>query len=120
MTRVLPSLAARARIRLAIVLAVALASLAAPVGGAHAATEAKQAKAPTSHAAKQSASDAKGSQPTKPLTPVKPIAPAKVETPGTSIFDDIKSFLLTWGPLLFMGMITVAIFMTLRFMPRTK
>ena len=60
---------------------------------------------------------AKGSQPTQPL---KPIAPPKVETPGTSIFDDMKNFLLTWGPLLFMGAITVAIFMTLRFMPRTK
>src|SRR5207237_2950268 len=51
---------------------------------------------------------------------LKPTSTAKVETPGTCIFDQMKNFLLTWGPLLFMGAITVAIFMTLRFMPRTK
>ncbi len=129
MTRVLPSLAAPARIRIAIATALAAACLAAPVSahaacppGAAGCKPAGQAAAPSTKSASKPDAAAKSAQPkgSEPTQPLKPIAPPKVTTPGTSIFDDIKSFLLTWGPLLFMGAITVAIFMTLRFMPRTK
>ena len=134
MTRVLISLAAPARIRFGVATAVAAACLMAPLGASAACTPGAADCKPAAHGPGSASSPskpvpkakaagtaqgakAKGSQPTQPL---KPIAPPKVETPGTSIFDDMKNFLLTWGPLLFMGAITVAIFMTLRFMPRTK
>jgi cell division protease FtsH len=47
-------------------------------------------------------------------------APIKVDTPKTTFWDDLSSFALTWGPLIFMGAIVVLIGMTMRFMPRTK
>jgi cell division protease FtsH len=46
--------------------------------------------------------------------------PIKVDTPKTTFWDDLSSFALTWGPLIFMGAIVVLIGMTMRFMPRTK
>src|SRR5437763_5956841 len=128
MTRVLSTPLARARGGLVLAVLVVAVSLAAPIAS-YAATDSRQAKSPATQksspaksAAKGSAAAAQnGSQPTKPIKPLRPVpAPVKVSTPGTSIFDDIKNFALTWGPLLFMGAITVAIFMTLRFMPRTK
>src|SRR5207302_10333056 len=47
-------------------------------------------------------------------------AATKVNTPPTSLWDDLSTFALTWGPLLFMAVIVVLIAMTMRFMPRTK
>jgi cell division protease FtsH len=37
-----------------------------------------------------------------------------------SFWDDLSTFALTWGPLIFMGAIVVLIGMTMRYMPRTK
>ncbi|MEA2440176.1 MAG: hypothetical protein QOH76_1600, partial [Thermoleophilaceae bacterium] len=39
---------------------------------------------------------------------------------GTSAFDDVTNFMLTWLPLIFMGIICLLIGMTMRYMPRTK
>ena len=39
---------------------------------------------------------------------------------GGSIFDDIQGWMITWLPIIFMGVICALIFMTLRYMPRTK
>jgi cell division protease FtsH len=46
-----------------------------------------------------------------------PVAPVNS---GTSFWEDLTSFALTWLPLIFMGVICLLIFMTLRYMPRTK
>ena len=50
--------------------------------------------------------------------PVVPAPPPAVEGPG--FWENFKTGLLTWGPLIFMGLIVVVMAMTLRFMPRTK
>src|SRR3954454_15527690 len=39
---------------------------------------------------------------------------------GPSVFDDITNFMLTWLPLIFMGVICLLIGLTIRHMPRTK
>src|SRR3954471_6875730 len=39
---------------------------------------------------------------------------------GTSFFDDMTNFMLTWLPLIFMGIICLLIGLTMRYMPRTK
>src|SRR3954447_6768614 len=39
---------------------------------------------------------------------------------GPSVFDDITNFMLTWLPLIFMGIICLLIGLTIRHMPRTK
>src|SRR3954470_17003509 len=39
---------------------------------------------------------------------------------GPSVFDDITNFMLTWLPLIFMGVICLLIGLTMRYMPRTK
>jgi cell division protease FtsH len=39
---------------------------------------------------------------------------------GTSAFDDVTNFMLTWLPLIFMGIICLLIGLTMRYMPRTK
>jgi cell division protease FtsH len=44
--------------------------------------------------------------------------PAKVQ--GPTVFDDVTNFMLTWLPLIFMGVICLLIGMTMRYMPRTK
>jgi cell division protease FtsH len=44
----------------------------------------------------------------------------KTTVPQTSFWDDLSTFALTWGPLIFMALICGLIAMTLRFMPRTK
>ncbi|MBV9213515.1 MAG: AAA family ATPase, partial [Actinobacteria bacterium] len=125
---------APARMRIAVAIAAALATFAMPIGaraacppgaaatacqasGPAAAAAAKPGTAPAQGATTTTGGSVKSSQPT---TPLRPIAPAKVDAPSTSVLDDVKTFVLTWGPLMFMGMITIAIFMTLRFMPRTK
>jgi cell division protease FtsH len=53
------------------------------------------------------------------ITVPTPIAPApKPSEP--SLFDDITNFMLTWLPLIFMGIICLLIGLTMRYMPRTK
>ena len=47
-----------------------------------------------------------------------PAPPPAAEGPG--LWENIKSWILTWAPLLFMGLIVLVLSMTLRFMPRTK
>src|SRR5919107_2487653 len=37
-----------------------------------------------------------------------------------SIWDDLKSFALTWLPIIFMGLIAIAVVWMVRYMPRTK
>jgi cell division protease FtsH len=44
----------------------------------------------------------------------------KVKVSGTSTFDDVTGFMLTWLPLIFMAVICLLIGMTIRYMPRTK
>jgi cell division protease FtsH len=39
---------------------------------------------------------------------------------GPSFFDDVTNFMLTWLPLIFMGIICLLIGLTMRYMPRTK
>jgi cell division protease FtsH len=40
--------------------------------------------------------------------------------PRSSVFDDVTNFMLTWLPLIFMGIICLLIGLTMRYMPRTK
>jgi cell division protease FtsH len=131
------------RSRLTVALVVAAAALAALAAPAHAAAPAttcaptdqvclgKPAAAPSPAPANQAA----------PATPAAAAAAAQAKaadaqakaaakaaqslpppsvTSRTTFWDDLSSFALTWGPLIFMGAIVVLIGMTLRFMPRTK
>jgi cell division protease FtsH len=52
------------------------------------------------------------------LVPAPPTGTPKAS--GTSFFDDMTNFMLTWLPLIFMGIICLLIGLTMRFMPRTK
>ncbi|HEX8068282.1 MAG TPA: AAA family ATPase [Thermoleophilaceae bacterium] len=60
----------------------------------------------------------------EPATSVAPPAEQPASTAAAvdepSFMDDIGNWALTWMPLVFMGLITLLIFMTMRFMPRTK
>src|SRR3954452_14183135 len=50
-----------------------------------------------------------------------PASPASApKVPSTSFFDDVTNFMLTWLPLIFMGIICLLIGLTMRYMPRTK
>ncbi|HEX8054692.1 MAG TPA: AAA family ATPase [Thermoleophilaceae bacterium] len=52
-----------------------------------------------------------------------PAAPQPAANPGVSkpsFFDNFKTWLLTWMPLIFMGLIAVVLGFTLKSMPRTK
>src|SRR3954463_8502688 len=50
-----------------------------------------------------------------------PAAPASApKVASTSFFDDVTNFMLTWLPLIFMGIICLLIGLTMRYMPRTK
>ncbi|MEA2471355.1 MAG: cell division protease FtsH, partial [Thermoleophilaceae bacterium] len=54
-------------------------------------------------------------------TPETPAAPAITTSGGgPSFFDDVTNFMLTWLPLIFMGIICILIGLTMRYMPRTK
>jgi cell division protease FtsH len=61
---------------------------------------------------------------TAPATPAAATAPVttpatpKIEGPG--FFTNVKTWLLTWAPLIFMGLIVVVLAMTMKHMPRTK
>jgi cell division protease FtsH len=52
------------------------------------------------------------------LVPAPPAGTPKVS--GTSFIDDMTNFMLTWLPLIFMGIICLLIGLTMRYMPRTK
>src|SRR5215217_7048620 len=39
---------------------------------------------------------------------------------GTSMWDDMQSWMLTWLPIIFMGLIAVAVIWMIKYMPRTK
>src|SRR3954471_10952986 len=54
-----------------------------------------------------------------PTPPSNPTAPAP-KVPQPDIFDEITDFMLTWLPLIFMGVICLLIGLTMRYMPRTK
>jgi cell division protease FtsH len=47
-------------------------------------------------------------------------APAAPEVEGPGFFENFKTWMLTWMPLIFMGLIVVVLGMTVRHMPRTK
>jgi cell division protease FtsH len=50
--------------------------------------------------------------------PVEDPPETKISSP--SLFDDVTDFMLTWLPLIFMGVICLLIGLTMRYMPRTK
>jgi cell division protease FtsH len=49
-----------------------------------------------------------------------PDAAAPTKVSGPSVFDEVTNFMLTWLPLIFMGIICLLIGVTMRYMPRTK
>src|SRR3954462_145607 len=53
------------------------------------------------------------------LVPAPPTGTPKTSS-GPSIWDDVTNFMLTWLPLIFMGVICLLIGLTMRYMPRTK
>jgi len=123
------------RRRLAVGLAVAVAALCALAAPALAGTVAdapctpndpvclnKPAEAPSPAPANQTAPDKPAA--TTPASPTPqskaPRTTSTINVPETSFWDDLSNFALTWGPLIFMGLICVLIAMTMRFMPRTK
>jgi cell division protease FtsH len=53
-------------------------------------------------------------------TPRKTAAVKPAPAPKNSFFDGFSTWALTWLPIIFMGIICALIFMTLRYMPRTK
>jgi cell division protease FtsH len=53
----------------------------------------------------------------KPSDPSAPTAPG---ASGASVVDRLQDWMLTWLPIIFMGVICGLIFMTIRYMPRTK
>src|SRR4051794_10130567 len=55
-----------------------------------------------------------------PAAPSPSPSPEPAKPAGPSVFDDITNFMLTWLPLIFMGIICLLIGMTIRYMPRTK
>jgi cell division protease FtsH len=55
-----------------------------------------------------------------PGTAAVPVAPKAPEVEGPSTLDNVKNWLLTWMPLIFMGLIVVVLGMTVKHMPRTK
>ena len=118
--------------RLALAVVVVTATLVAFSGSAHAAdkvwckpTDAvcvgSPAKAPSPAPANQAAPAAPNQTARDNAAKAAAVrAATKVNTPPTSLWDDLSTFALTWGPLLFMAVIVVLIAMTMRFMPRTK
>jgi cell division protease FtsH len=65
----------------------------------------------------------KPQDPKKAKTEKSPTGAAGGADSGTSagsIVDDVQGWMITWLPIIFMGVICALIFMTLRYMPRTK
>jgi cell division protease FtsH len=111
--------------RLTVAVAVAAVSLAAFAGSAQAAQHKSVCKpadpvcltAPSPAPANQSAAATPATTTSPQVTRPHPV---KVTPVQTSFWDDLSTFALTWGPLLFMATIVVLIAMTMRYMPRTK
>jgi cell division protease FtsH len=112
----------RLRTLLAAALIVAAAAMALPAASPAASSCApgsagcanKALKGDARKASSRASSSTGGGKTTVTTTPV------KVSTVQTSFWDDFSQFALTWMPLIFMGLITLLIGMTLRYMPRTK
>jgi cell division protease FtsH len=51
---------------------------------------------------------------------MEPDAAAAAGAGGSSMWDDMQSWMLTWLPIIFMGLIAVAILWMIKYMPRTK
>jgi cell division protease FtsH len=85
----------------------------APAGQAPAPAPADQGAATTPSAAQTAQDDAAKRAAARAAANVSAM-------PETSFWDDLSNFALTWGPLIFMGVICLLIGMTMRFMPRTK
>src|SRR5215210_574861 len=47
-------------------------------------------------------------------------AAAEAGAGGTSMWDDMQSWMITWLPIIFMGLIAVAVVWMIKYMPRTK
>jgi cell division protease FtsH len=62
--------------------------------------------------------DPKGGVKQPPKPP--PVPSEASQAPGTSFFDSVRNWMQAWLPIIFMGVICGLIFMTLRYMPRTK
>src|SRR4051812_27445056 len=97
-------------------------ALLAPASASRAAAPAKSCPPGTSTCA--SKAPAKGGIKPVAKSPTQRTAP-KVATvvtkaPGPSLWSRITSFMLTWLPLIFMGLITLLIGLSLRYLPRTK
>src|SRR2546423_844729 len=112
----------RSRTLLAAALVAATAALALP-----AAAPAASSCAPGTRGCQNSALQGSGAKASSPATSNPHDAASRVKTAQvkvtqarTSFWDDFSQFALTWMPLIFMGLITLLIGMTLRFMPRTK
>ena len=112
----------RSRTLLAAALVAATAALALP-----AAAPAASSCAPGTPGCQNSALKGSGAKASSPAAGNPNAAGSRVKTTQvkvtqaqTSFWDDFSQFALTWMPLIFMGLITLLIGMTLRFMPRTK
>ena len=112
----------RSRTLLAAALVAATAALALPAAAA-----AASSCAPGTPGCQNSALQGKGAKASSPAAGNPNAAGSRVKTTQvkvtqaqTSFWDDFSQFALTWMPLIFMGLITLLIGMTLRFMPRTK
>ena len=112
----------RSRTLLAAALVAATAALALP-----AAAPAASSCAPGTPGCQNSALKGSGAKASSPAASNPNSAGSRVKTTQvkvtqaqTSFWDDFSQFALTWMPLIFMGLITLLIGMTLRFMPRTK
>jgi cell division protease FtsH len=57
---------------------------------------------------------------TAPPKKKKDDAAATTAGPKTSVWDNVQNWMITWLPIVFMGVICALILMTLRYMPRTK
>jgi cell division protease FtsH len=110
------------RLSTALLLAVVLLL---PAAGAHAAAQARKTCAPHATSCEQ----ARGTGGIKPVNPAAstrktkplPTQAPKIQAPGgPTVWNQISNYALTWLPLIFMGMITLLIGLSLRYLPRTK
>ena len=123
MTSVVAHSPGRALSRAATAILLSLALL-GPASASAAAAPVKQC--PPGATSCSSGATAKGG-----IKPLKPLSGASSEStpaprpvitkpPGPSLWSRITSFALTWLPLIFMGLITLLIGLSLRYLPRTK
>jgi cell division protease FtsH len=98
--------------------ALALVTIVAACACAVAPAVAEPAAPPNTPACTPSAGTACAKKPGKAPVTAPPTITTKYQ--GTSFFDDVTNFMLTWLPLIFMGIICLLIGLTMRYMPRTK